>query len=108
MATAHHCALVIWLGDEFVWSGFILELDEDLFDIDADKLCEDELRSSCNTRKTKDKRDRRHTAGILISCKPCGIIPHVDELFGSESIKQVHGSITEFLGTVKSETRKFL
>ena len=86
----------------------ILELDENLFDIDADKLCEDELKSSCNTRKTKDKRDRRHTAGILISCKPCGIIPHVDELFGSESIKQVHESIIEFLGTVKSETRKSL
>ena len=76
----------------------VSEVEENLFDIDADKLCEDELKSSCNTRKVKDKRDRRHTAGILISTKPCGIIPHVDELFGGESILQVHGS--KFLGTV--------
>ena len=47
----------------------ILEVEEDLFDIDADKLCADLLKSSCNTRKVKDKRDRRHTAGILISTR---------------------------------------
>jgi hypothetical protein len=86
----------------------ILEVEEDLFDIDADKLCADLLKSSCNTRKVKDKRDRRHTAGILISTKPCGIIPHVDELYGSETIKQVHGSIVEFLGTVPPEARELL
>ena len=86
----------------------VFETEENLFDIDADKLCEDELKSSCNTRKVRDKRDRRHTAGILISTKPCGIIPHVDELFGCESIKQVHGSIVEFLGTVTPETRNIL
>ena len=81
----------------------VLDVEEDLFDIDADRLCDEELRSSCNTRKVKDKQNRRHTAGILISSKPCGIIPHVDELFGSESIKQVHGSIVEFLGTMSPE-----
>ena len=32
----------------------------------------------------------------------------MDEIFGSESIKQVHGSIVEFLGTVKPETRSNL
>ena len=82
-----------------------LENGETLFDLDADKLSEEELVSTCNTRKVKDKRDRRHTAGILISAKPCGIIPHVDELFVCESINQVHGSIIEFLGNLDPETR---
>ena len=72
---------------------------DELFALNADTLCSEALKSSCNTRKVRDKRDRRHTAGISISAKPCAIIPHVDELFGCESIKQVHGSIIEFLGT---------
>ena len=86
----------------------VFETEENLFDIDADKLCEDALRSSCNTRKVRDKRNRRHTAGILISARPCGIIPHVDELFGCESIKQVHGSIVEFTGSISCESREKL
>ena len=78
---------------------------EELFDLNADILCSEAMKSSCNTRKVRDKRDRRHTAGVLISAKPCGIIPHVDELFGCESIKQVHGSIIEFLASCSSEVR---
>ena len=78
---------------------------EDLFSLNADELCAEAMKSTCNTRKVRDKRDRRHTAGILISAKPCGIIPHVDELFGCESIKQVHGSIIEFLGSCSSDIR---
>jgi hypothetical protein len=81
----------------------VFETEENLFDIDADKLCEDALRSSCNTRKVRDKRNRRHTAGILISARP-----HVDELFGCESIKQVHGSIVEFTGSIFCESREKL
>ena len=82
-----------------------LEDNESLFDLDADKLSDEVLKSTCNTRKNKDKRDRRHTAGILISSRPCGIIPHVDELFGCESINQVHGSIIEFYGGLSQEAR---
>ena len=78
---------------------------EDLFSLNADELCAEAMKSTCNTRKVRDKRDRRHTAGILISAKPCGIIPHVDELFGCESIKQVHGSIIEFLASCSSDIR---
>ena len=89
-------------------TGKVLELKdgETLFDIDQDILPEEELKSTCNTRKVRDKRDRRHTAGILISAKPCGIIPHVDELFVCESINQVHGSIIEFLGNLNTEVRE--
>ena len=72
-----------------------------------DKLAVDEIRNSCNTRKLKDKRDRRHTAGIIIHAKPCGKIPHVDELFNCESINQVYGSVIEFLGNLdKNEMEK--
>ena len=62
-------------------------ISECLFELDADSVVEEI--STCNTRKIKEKRDRRHTCGVLISCKPCGICPHWDELFGSESITQV-------------------
>ena len=55
--------------------------------------------------KVKDKRDRRHTAVILISAFLCGRIPHVDELFSCESINQVHGSIIEFLGNLTPDLR---
>ena len=71
------------------------------------KLAEDEIRSSCNTRKLKDKRDRRHSASIIIHAKPCGKIPHIDEIFNCESINQVYGNIIEFLGNLgKNEMEK--
>ena len=82
--------------------------EEDLFDLDADRLCEEAMKSTCNTRKIRDKRDRRHTAGIAISARSCGIIPHVDELYGCESITQIHGSIIEFLGTTSEKSRNQL
>ena len=81
---------------------------ESLFDIDQDKLEQDEILSTCNTWKVRDKRDRRHTAGILISATPCRRIPHVGELFGCEiiqQVQQVHGSIIEFLGNLNPENR---
>ena len=62
-------------------------ISECLFKLDSDSVVEEI--STCNTRKIKEKRDRRHTCGVLVSCKPCGICPHWDELFGSESITQV-------------------
>ena len=94
-----------WCSDK---SSNVAFESEELFALNADILCSEAMRSTCNTRKVRDKRDRRHTAGILISSKPCGIIPHVDELFGCESIKQVHGSIIEFLGTCTSDVRQKL
>ena len=39
---------------------------QNLYDLDADRLSEEVVKSTCNTRKNKNKRDRRHTAGILI------------------------------------------
>ena len=89
-----------WKPNEHSGKELDLENGETLFDLDLDKLATDEIKSSCNTRKLKDERDRRHTAGIIIHAKPCGKIPHVDELFNCESINQVYGSIIEFLGNL--------
>ena len=95
-----------WKTSEAPGKELELENGETLFDLDEDKLAADEVRSTCNTRKVKDKRDRRHTAGIIIHAKPCGKIPHVDELFICESITQVYGNVIEFLGNLNSEARE--
>ena len=52
---------------------------------------------SCNTKKTKDKRQRRHTVGIMVGTKPCGTVTLFDELYGSESLTQVYGMLVEYI-----------
>ena len=44
---------------------------------------------SCGTRKSRDKRVKRHTVGLFVVAYPCGVVVVCDELFGSESISQV-------------------
>ena len=63
------------------------ELKESIFDMDMETLVPE---SKCNTRKEKDKRVRRHTVGLHIAAWPCGVVPDFAELYGSESISQVH------------------
>ena len=43
---------------------------------------------SCNTNKSKNRFHHR-TGGILVMGKPCGILTHVEEIFGAESISNV-------------------
>ena len=50
---------------------------ETLFDLDQEELSENENVS----REIRDKRERRHTTGILSSATPCGNIAHIAELF---------------------------
>ena len=83
-----------------------LQDGQSIFDLDADKLADDVLKSTCNTRKNKDKRCRRHTAGIFISARPCGIIPHIDEMHRTESTNQTYGSILDFYGELSVEERE--
>ena len=52
---------------------------------------------SCNTKKTKDKRNRRHTVGILVGSKPCGTVVMFNELYGSESVTQVYANLVDHL-----------
>ena len=63
-------------------------IDENLFIQDEINNLENIESSKCNTRKDMDKRSRRHTCGILIGAYPCGVVPLIDELFGSESTSQ--------------------
>lgn len=55
---------------------------------------------SCGTRKSRDKRVKRHTVGLFVVAYPCGVVVVCDELFGSESISQV--SIFMFFGGGKT------
>ena len=67
-----------WVGESF----FSLASE------DGDLLSQ--IDSSCNTKKTKDRRDRRHSCGILVGTKPCGTVVLFNELYGSESLTQVY------------------
>ena len=62
----------------------------------------------CNTRKSRDKRVKRHTVGLLIGTYPCGVVVLVDELFGSEAVSQVCGQVTEHLGKLKEDNLEVL
>ena len=46
--------------------------------------------------------------GILVGAYPCGIITLFDELYGSESLSQVHGIIIEYLDCLEEGVRKKL
>ena len=50
---------------------------------------------SCNTKKTKEKYQRRHTVGIMVGTKPCGTVILFVELYGS--LTQVYGLLVEHI-----------
>ena len=58
------------------------------------------IKNSCDTRKSRDKRVKAASLGLLIGAYPCGTVPLFDELFNSEGIAQVHGILIEYLATV--------
>ena len=77
-------------------------LKQDWFDIanaDGD-LTNTSDDNTCNTRKSRDKRERRHTVGLFLGVFPCGIISLWDELYGSESTSQVYSVVLEFLSNL--------
>ena len=83
-----------WVGESFF----------SLASNDGEIVSQLEEDKSCNTKKTKDKRDRRycvfiilknilslycrHLVGILAGTKPCGTVVLFEELYGSESLTQ--------------------
>ena len=64
--------------------------------------------NTCNTRKSRDKRERRHTVGIFLGAFPCGIIGLWDELYGSESISQVYSVVLEYLSSLPHKIKTIL
>lgn len=64
--------------------------------------------SSCNTQKHHGAKMCHTSAGILIGCSPCGVIPLFEELFGSESKSQVFSYVTDFLGEVNPKSMEYL
>ena len=77
-------------GAEWMSDDFFKLLDE------KGEITESTL-SSCNTRKSRDKRQNVHSVGVFTGAYPCGIIVLGDELYGSESISQVYGILTDWL-----------
>ena len=55
---------------------------------------------TCNTKKTKDQRNRRHTVGLLVGSKPCGTVVLFNELYGSESVTQVYANLVDHIGNL--------
>ena len=79
-----------WKGKDFFT---LASEDGELVDqLDDDK--------TCNTIKTKDKRERRHTAGIMVGTKPCGTVVLFDEIYRSESLSQVYGMLIEYVANL--------
>ena len=84
-------------------------LSEDFFKIvNEDGELVETNETVCNTRKSRDKRVKRHTVGLLIGTYPCGVVVLVDELFGSEAVSQVCGQVTEHLGKLKEDNLEVL
>ena len=85
-------------------------LEEDFFDALTAEGETVTTNVSCNTRKSRDKRERRHSVGVFLGAFPCGIIVIGEELYGSEGIAQVYGLLTDFLGNMsdKSNLREIL
>ena len=75
---------------------------------DGDLVTQIEEDKSCNTKKTKDKRERRHLVGICVGTKPCGRVVLWDELYGSETLTQIYGILVEYLANLSDAGREAL
>ena len=62
---------------------------------------------SCDTNKTK-KRFHHRTGGVLVMGKPCGVITHIEEIFGAESITNVAEMIENALEGLGVDTTNVL
>ena len=79
-------------------------LSEDFFKImNEDVELVETHEPECNTRKSRDKRVKRHTVGLLVGASPCGVVRLVEELFGCEAISQVYGIVAEYLGKLSKQ-----
>ena len=81
-------------------------LGEDFFKIASeDGGVMSTIKNTCGTRKSRDKRVKAASLGLLIGAYPCGTVPLFDELFNSEGIAQVHGILMEYLATVSDKEK---
>ena len=63
---------------------------------------------SCNTKKSHGARFCKTSAGIMVGAYPCGTIPLFDELYGVESVSQVYGILTDWIGETKPEHLSYI
>ena len=69
---------------------------------------EEERTASCNTLKSHGAKFCKSTCGILVGAFPCGIIPLFEELYGVESISQVYGILTDWIGETEPRSLQYL
>ena len=70
---------------------------------------EEEVRmTSCNTKKSHGARMCKTSAGIMVGAYPCGTVPLFDELYGVESISQVYGILTDWVGETRPKHLKYV
>ena len=83
---------LVWGGEEGDW------VPEDFFKIVTDdgEIIDSNI-PGCNMRKSRDKRVKKHTLGLLVGAAPCGVVRILKELHGSESLTQVYGIVIEYL-----------
>lgn len=86
-------------GAEWISDDFFKLLD------DQGEILESTVSTSCNTRKSRDKRQNVHSVGVFTGAYPCGVIVLGDELYGSESISQVYGLLTDWLSSLSDKTK---
>ena len=68
----------------------------------------DHINVTCNTKKNARTRTLRYSAGIFLGMYPCGIIPLFSQLYGSESVSQVHGICSNFFSANNHRIRKLI
>ena len=61
------------------------------------------VENTCGTRKSRDKRVKAASLGLLIGAYPCGTVPLFEELYNSEGIAQVHAIVVEYLSTLSDK-----
>ena len=65
--------------------------------------------SGCGTRKSRDKRVKDSTLGLLVGAFPCGTVVVWEELYNSEGIVQVHSILGDYFSNVTDkEDLKFI
>lgn len=84
----------------------LLQLPACAMEVNEDAYFLPSSEHACNTEKTKiSKRFHHRTGGILVMGKPCGILVHVNEIFGAESITSVAEMIEKSLQMMSTDIK---
>ena len=90
-----------WSGEKGgKWRG------EDFFTVvteDGEIMKTIQKESFCGTRKSRDKRVKDSTFGLIVGAFPCGTVVVWEELYNSEGIMQVHAILGDYFSNVSDK-----